>query len=180
MTSQHPEEIAANIERAEQSVGAARELASGGYCDFAASRAYYAAFYAATAVLLSEGLELNKHSAVIASIHQRFVKTGKLDKEHGKTLNWLFELRGGRFSESDQVPDWTDKREVKSGSALRAARPPQGEVEVHSSVGTSEEYWQHGCIPHRLRDRESCREVKIGSHSEGPRKHRQRAHLAAG
>lgn len=40
------------------------------------------------------GLELSKHSAVIASIHQKFVKTGKLDKEHGKALNWLFELRG--------------------------------------------------------------------------------------
>ena len=60
---------------------------------FAASRAYYAAFYAATALLLREGLEFGKHS-VIASIHQRFVKTGKLDKEQGKALNWLFELRG--------------------------------------------------------------------------------------
>ena len=86
-------EIAAYMERAEQSIQAARQLASSGYYDFAASRAYYAAFYAATALLLSEGVELSKHSAVIASIHQRFVKTGRLDKEHGKTLNWLFELR---------------------------------------------------------------------------------------
>ena len=93
MTSPHAEEIAANLERAEQSVQAARQLAAGGYYDFAASRAYYAAFYAATAILLSEGLELSKHSAVIASMHQRFVKTGKLSKEQGKTLNWLFELR---------------------------------------------------------------------------------------
>ena len=94
MTSQFADEIAAHLERAEQSIQAARQLASGGYHDFAASRAYYAAFYAATAVLLHEGLELSKHSAVIASIHQRFVKTGKLDQEHGKALNWLFELRG--------------------------------------------------------------------------------------
>lgn len=61
--------------------------------DFAASRTYYGAFYAATAVLLSEGIELSKHSGVIASIHQRFVKTGKLSKEYGKDLNWLFEMR---------------------------------------------------------------------------------------
>lgn len=89
----HADEIAANLERAEQSIQAARQLVSGGYYDFAASRAYYAAFYAATAGLLSEGVELSKHSTVIASIHQRFVKTGKLSKEQGKTLNWLFELR---------------------------------------------------------------------------------------
>ena len=93
MSARFADEIAANFERAEQSIQAARQLASGGYYDFAASRAYYAAFYAAAAVLLSEGLELSKHSAVIASIHQRFVKTGKLNKEQGKTLNWLFELR---------------------------------------------------------------------------------------
>jgi uncharacterized protein (UPF0332 family) len=93
VTSPYADEIAANLERAEQSIQAARQLASEGYYDFAASRAYYAAFYAATAVLLNEGLELSKHSAVIASIHQKFVKTGRLSKEQGKTLNWLFELR---------------------------------------------------------------------------------------
>jgi len=54
VTLPHADEIAANLERAEQSIQAARQLASGGYYDFAASRAYYAAFYAATAVLLSE------------------------------------------------------------------------------------------------------------------------------
>jgi uncharacterized protein (UPF0332 family) len=81
MTSPYADEIAAHLERAGQSIQAARQLVSGGYYDFAASRAYYAAFYAATAVLLNEGVELSKHSAIIASMHQRFVKTGKLDKE---------------------------------------------------------------------------------------------------
>jgi uncharacterized protein (UPF0332 family) len=94
MTLKHAEEIAANLERAERSIRAARELASGGYYDFVASRAYYAVFYAATAILLREELEFSKHSAVIASIHQRFVKTGRLDKKYGRDLNWLFELRG--------------------------------------------------------------------------------------
>lgn len=94
MTLKHEEEIAANLERSEASVAAAKELTSGGYHDFAASRAYYAAFYAATALLLGEELEFSKHSGVIAAIHQRFVRTGKLDEEYGKNLNWLFELRG--------------------------------------------------------------------------------------
>jgi uncharacterized protein (UPF0332 family) len=93
VTSEVAEEIAANLQRAEQSVQAARQLVSGGFYDFAASRAYYAAFYAATALLLRDGLEFSKHGGVIAAIHQRFVKTGKLDREQGKALNWLFELR---------------------------------------------------------------------------------------
>lgn len=93
MTSHFDDETAAHVQRAEQSLSAARQLVAGGFCDFAASRAYYACFYAATALLLQERLVFSKHSTVIASIHQRFVKTGKLEKEHGKTLNWLFELR---------------------------------------------------------------------------------------
>ena len=91
--SRYEQEIAANLERAEKSILASREMAASSFYDFAASRAYYAAFYAATAALLDEGLEFSKHSGVIASVHQQLVKTGKLDKEQGKQLNWLFELR---------------------------------------------------------------------------------------
>lgn len=117
MTLDIPEEIVANLQRAEQSLRAAQELASRGYYDFAASRAYYAAFYAATALLLPEGLELSKHSGVIASIHQRFVKTGKLNTEHGKTLNWLFELRGvGDYGVTEHV----SRQEAEQ--AIQAAR----------------------------------------------------------
>jgi uncharacterized protein (UPF0332 family) len=93
VTDDREQEIAANLERAGQSIEAAKELVARGYYDFAASRAYYAAFYAATAALLREGLELSKHSGVIASVHQRLVKTGKLEKGQGKELNWLFGLR---------------------------------------------------------------------------------------
>ena len=94
MQRKYEEEIVANLERAEASFQAAKGLAERGYYDFVASRAYYAAFYAATAVLLCEELEFSKHSGVIAFIHREFVKTGRLDKGHGKNLNWLFELRG--------------------------------------------------------------------------------------
>jgi len=93
VTSPFSDEIIANIERAGESIQAARALADDEYYDFATSRAYYAAFYAATAVLLQKGLEFSKHSSVIAAIHQHFVKTGKLSKAQGKALNWLFELR---------------------------------------------------------------------------------------
>ncbi len=47
---------------------AERDLASGDP-DFAAARAYYAAFYAASALLLSDVRRFRKHSAVIACLH---------------------------------------------------------------------------------------------------------------
>jgi uncharacterized protein (UPF0332 family) len=91
--SDHGEEIASNLERADTNLQAAGELLDKGYYDVCASRAYYAAFYAASALLLNEGIDTSKHSGVIALIHQHFVKSGQLGKEQGRNLNWLFELR---------------------------------------------------------------------------------------
>jgi len=107
-------EIAANLERAETNLQAARDLLDKGYYDITASRAYYAAFYAASALLLKDGLDISKHSGVVALVHQNFVKAGKLDKEQGKNLNWLFELRG--------VGDYGVSVHVASGEALRAVQ----------------------------------------------------------
>ncbi len=86
MKERDMQEIRANLQRSHDAVSAARSLLSDGFADFAASRAYYAAFYAATALLLDDGLEYGKHSAVIAAIHKLFVKTGRLEKESGKDL----------------------------------------------------------------------------------------------
>ena len=81
MTGKYSQEILANLNRAEESIQAAKELHAGRHHDFAASRSYYAASYAAMAALLNEGFEFGKHSGVIAAIHRHFVKTGHLDKE---------------------------------------------------------------------------------------------------
>ncbi len=126
MKPEYEREIAANLERAEKSIQAATELAVSGFYDFAASRAYYAAFYAATAVLLDEGLEFSKHSGVIASIHQRLVKTGKLDKEQGKELNWLFELRN--------VGDYGVTIHVSQQDAERAVQVAESFLRVIKSL----------------------------------------------
>lgn len=93
MMDERSEEIAVHLQRARSPLQAARTLVWSGYSDYAASRAYYAAFYAATALLVQEGLSFGKHSGVVAAIHQRFVKTGTLDAKHGRNLNWLFGLR---------------------------------------------------------------------------------------
>jgi len=122
LTSGHEQEIAASLERAEQSLEAARELVAGGFCDIAASRAYYAAFYAASAALLAEGWESGKHSGVIALVHQHLVKTGRLDTEQGKTLNWLFELRS--------VGDYGVTVHVSQEDANKAVAAAEGFVEA--------------------------------------------------
>ncbi len=106
------EEIAACWDRAYDSLDAARGLLNDGFCDFAASRAYYAAFYAASAVLLSMGLEFSKHSGTLSAVNRHLVKPGTLDKHIGKSLRWLFEIRG--------VGDYGVIVHVSSDDAARA------------------------------------------------------------
>ena len=93
MSKKFQKEIEAHIKRADESIEAARELLKNNHYDFSASRSYYAAFYVSSALLLSEELEFGKHSGVLAAIHQKFIKSGKIEKNFGKDLNWLFELR---------------------------------------------------------------------------------------
>lgn len=50
------EEFSANLERARTSLRAAKDMVEKEYYDIAASRAYYAAFYAASALLLKAKL----------------------------------------------------------------------------------------------------------------------------
>ncbi|HEY76024.1 MAG TPA: HEPN domain-containing protein [Thermoflexia bacterium] len=122
-------ETEALLERAEASIRAARELSTQGFHDFAASRAYYAAFYAATALLLEDGLEFRKHSGVIAAIHREYVRTGRLDKKYGKDLNWLFELRNiGDYGVIDHVSQKEAEKaiEVASGFLLAVRTLLQG------------------------------------------------------
>ncbi len=55
------------------------------------NRAYYAMFYAANAILATKGLERSKHSGVIATFREQFVKTGiielKMSRVYGEALD---------------------------------------------------------------------------------------------
>ena len=141
MTFLYADEIDANLARAEQSLAAAQALASEAYYDFVASRAYYAAFYAATALLLSEELTFSKHSGVIASIHREFVRTGRLDAQHGKNLNWLFELRGiGDYGGMVHVTEPDAEKAVRAGGDAerhlrrRLFRPRRDAFQLHGQA----------------------------------------------
>jgi uncharacterized protein (UPF0332 family) len=48
----------------------------------AANRAYYAIFYAASAVLLTLGIERRRHSGVISAFREHFVRPGIIETEY--------------------------------------------------------------------------------------------------
>lgn len=74
------------LQKARRSAAAAGRLLADGDPDFAASRAYYAMFYAAEALLLSRQMTFKRHSAVISAVGEHFVATGILPPQHHQDL----------------------------------------------------------------------------------------------
>jgi uncharacterized protein (UPF0332 family) len=86
-------DIQALVNKAKDSFGAAKTLIRDGYYDFAASRAYYAMFYIAEAMLMQLEKSYNKHSAVISAFGREYAKTGKMDS---KFHQWLIDAQDFR------------------------------------------------------------------------------------
>jgi uncharacterized protein (UPF0332 family) len=70
-------EVSLYMERAREMLEVAQLNLRSGFFPSATNRAYYAIFYAANALLATKGLARNKHSGVISTFRQQFVKTGQ-------------------------------------------------------------------------------------------------------
>jgi uncharacterized protein (UPF0332 family) len=64
-----------------------------GFCESAINRAYYAIFYAAGAMLVTKELARRKHSGVIATFRQHFVKPGLVEIQYGDIYGRLMDDR---------------------------------------------------------------------------------------
>ena len=84
---------AALLARAQEELDAANLLATGSFGAQAISRAYFAAFYAAEAALLSVGETRSKHAGVIAAFGQRVVRQTPFSADDARLLRSLFERR---------------------------------------------------------------------------------------
>lgn len=79
-------------QRAVQALATAKSLSSTD-ADAAASRAYYAAFYAVSAFFTLSGTTFSRHSAVESAVHRDLVKVGLSPAELGKAYSFLHSLR---------------------------------------------------------------------------------------
>jgi hypothetical protein len=80
-------------EKSLESLEAARRDLRAESLSFAINRAYYAVFYAVSALLLEEGHRFQKHSGVRAAFNQHFIKTQRLDRKGGDLYSRLFRDR---------------------------------------------------------------------------------------
>lgn len=87
------EEVVKLLERAGGALTVTKTLFDNGHFGDSMSKAYYAMFYAASALLIQNDLVRHKHSAIISAIGQYFVKNGKLKAEFHQMLIAAFEDR---------------------------------------------------------------------------------------
>ena len=78
----------------------------------AINRAYYAFFYAATALLLTLDLTRSKHSGVMAAFREQFVKPGLFPIDDSRAYGEAFEARNTTDYEILGKADETQARTV--------------------------------------------------------------------
>lgn len=66
------------LNKAQESIKAAKILLSNNLADFAVTRAYYTMFYVAQAFLLKEELSYSSHAGVISAFGKEFAKTKRI------------------------------------------------------------------------------------------------------
>ncbi len=87
------ESIQELLRKAQRSIEVARSIEAGGSFDFSVSRAYYAMFYCAQALLFHKGMSFSKHSAVISAFGKEFIKTGIMPSLLHKYFSEAFDDR---------------------------------------------------------------------------------------
>ena len=141
-------EIVELWQRAQEALRATNILLAAGFPDFAAARAYYAVFYAASALLLSDGKTFRSHRGVVALIHRDYVRSGRLSVDVGRILSTLSDLRsvgdyggGAHISHAGANVALVEAHQFLE--AVRSLLPPEivdvvADREVNPNVGEQE------------------------------------------
>lgn len=112
-------------QRATRACEAARVLVSLAPDD-CASRAYYAAFHAVSALLAMRGMTFVKHAALRAAVHRELVHSGEWDTSVGEAYEVLWELRnvgdygGGQHVSREEAEDALHAAETIIACVLRS------------------------------------------------------------
>ncbi len=87
------DEIAEQMSAAEECLEEAKLLLSSGFYKGAASRAYYAMFHAAKAMLLARDISPRRHAGVLRILGVEFVNRGYLEETHAEAYKLAFDVR---------------------------------------------------------------------------------------
>lgn len=109
------------MNNAHEMLNVANENLGSSHYSSACNRAYYAIFYAASALLYSKGFSYGKHSAVIAAFRQHFIKTSEFDKKWSQVYEFIMSSR--------QVSDYDLSVQIETDRAINVVSDAAAFVE---------------------------------------------------
>lgn len=95
--------IRAYQNRAKEDIAAATQLLNSHFYLAAVSRAYYAVFYAITAVLLANDSEIHSHKQLGIQFRKQFIQTQQVPQKFSALLEELFQAR--QAADYDAIPE---------------------------------------------------------------------------
>jgi len=111
--------------RGDEALSAARHLLDGGFFNDAISRAYYAAYHWARALLVSRGLDPKTHRGVIQLLGLHFVESGELSDEAAGRLAHLETYRElSDYTSSANFSETRAREEIARAEQFIAACHP--------------------------------------------------------
>ena len=111
-------DVVGEWQRSRGSLGAAQSCLRDGYYADTVSRAYYAVFHAAKAVLLLRNIRIRNHRGLRDVFSQHIVRVGLIEPEWGREIGRLSDLRG--------VADYDVTRNFAEGDAIRTYERADG------------------------------------------------------
>ncbi len=105
------EQSRALLDKAQENLAAAQTLMDKAHFEVAASRSYYAMFYAAEAALLEEGMEFSSHGAVHGAFGERLTKSGRLE---AKLHRYLLDAFRARHAADYDAPSDISEEDAKT------------------------------------------------------------------
>jgi uncharacterized protein (UPF0332 family) len=116
------EEVKKLFEKAEHALEVAEELLKSGYPSDSASKIYYSMYYAAQALLKSEGIDVTKHSAVESAFGYYFAKPGRIDPKYHRMLIDARKIREmADYDIQEEIVEPVASLKVEEGRAFLSA-----------------------------------------------------------
>ena len=114
-----PEVLIAMLRMAGEKLTIARRLLEAGFFGDAASRAYYAAFYAVSAALAERGMTYSSHKQTLGAFNGEFVKAAIFPPDSFRKLQRLFDDRQtGDYDWETQLERKDAERDLADAESL--------------------------------------------------------------
>lgn len=115
------DEVRRYLDKADHALVVAEDLMAQGHAPDAASKIYYAMFYATKALLTAEGIDVVKHSAVESAFGYHFAKPGRIDPRFHKMLMNARKIREiADYDIDEEIVEPVASLKIEEGRAFMA------------------------------------------------------------